>query len=370
MSENKNEAVLEDLKAEISDRILGKLPEEFQDAELKFVEVTKNNDEKRNAVLIQKDGQNVTPTIYLDPYVKALEEGSVTKDEVLDHIANLYVDNVRGADSIGDTLADSLHPGGFEQVKDMVVMQVVNTEMNAEGLKRTPHRDVEDLSIVYRLLFDRDEGGIASAKISDTMQQAWGVSEQDLFDAASKNTKELLPTKILPLGQMLENLMGVNPLDGPDDPTNVMYVITNESGVNGAAVPIYDKEAMDELTDTMGGGMFLLPSSVHEFIALPADQEHAGDNPVMDFAHMIQEVNANEVPDDEILGTVPYHYDKEHGFELASRFEDRLAALEEEKGEHSLLGDLAEKKQEVKDYRPDPGKAARTAAQQKAGEAI
>lgn len=84
--------------------------------------------------------------------------------------------------------------------------------MNAEGLKRTPHRDVEDLSIVYRLLFDRDDGGIASAKISDTMQQAWGVSEQDLFDAASKNTKELLPTKILPLGQMLENLMGVNPI--------------------------------------------------------------------------------------------------------------------------------------------------------------
>ena len=247
MSENRNEAVLEDLKATISDRILAKLPEEFQDAELKFVEVTKNNDEKRNAVLIQKDGQNVTPTIYLDPYVKALEDGSVTKNEVLDHIANLYVDNVRGADSIGDTLANSLHPGGFEQVKDMVVMQVVNTEMNAEGLKRTPHRDVEDLSIVYRLLFDRDEGGIASAKISDTMQQAWGVSEQDLFDAASKNTKELLPTKIVPLGQMLENLMGVNPLDGPDDPTNVMYVITNESGVNGGCMSSRTRAESTEL---------------------------------------------------------------------------------------------------------------------------
>ena len=89
----------------------------------------------------------------------------------------------------------------------------------------------------------------------------------------------------------------------------------------------------------------------------------------MDFAHMIQEVNANEVPDDEILGTVPYHYDKEHGFELASKFEDRLAAMEEEKGEHSLLGDLAEKKQEVKDYRPDPEKAARTVARQRADEA-
>ena len=327
-AENK---VLEDLKATISDRILGKLPEEFQDAELKFVEVTKNNDEKRNAVLIQKDGQNVTPTIYLDPYVKGLEEDSVTVDEVLDHIAKLYVDNVRGADSIGDIVANSLQPGGFEQVKDMVVMQVVNTEMNAEGLKRTPHRDVEDLSIVYRLLFDRDDGGIASAKISDTMQQAWGVSEQDLYDVACRNTKELLPTKILPLGQMLENLMGVNPLDGPDDPTNVMYVITNDSGVNGAAVPLYDKEAMDSLCDTMGGGMFLLPSSVHEFIALPAEEAYTGSDPVMAFAHMIQEVNANEVPDDEILGTVPYHYDKENGFELASKFEERQKSMEEDK---------------------------------------
>ena len=327
-AENK---VLEDLKDRISDQIRDRLPEEFKDAELKFVEVTKNNDEKRNAVLIQKEGQNVTPTIYLDPYVHALEDDQTTIDQVLDHIADLYTKNVNGADSYGDIVANSLQPGGFEQVRDMIVMQLVNTEMNAESLNRTPHRDVEDLSVVYRLLFDRDDGGLASAKISDTMMQAWEVSEQDLFEAASKNTKELLPTKILPMGQMLENLMGVNPLEGPDDPTNVMYVITNESGVNGAAVPLYDKAAMDDLCDTMGGGMYLLPSSVHEFIALPADDAHTGPDPVMEFAYMIQEVNANEVPDDEILGTVPYHYDKENGFELASKFEDRKKSLAEDK---------------------------------------
>jgi predicted nucleotide-binding protein (sugar kinase/HSP70/actin superfamily) len=116
-----------------------------------------------------------------------------------------------------------------------------------------------------------------------------------------------------------------------DNNTGMLYIITNEQKVNGAAVPFYDKASMDALCDKMGGSMFLIPSSIHEMIALPAGESNQINDPVRAIAEMIVEVNKTEVSDAEILGTKPYHYDKETGFMLAERFEKLNMEMTKEK---------------------------------------
>ena len=111
----------------------------------------------------------------------------------------------------------------------------------------------------------------------------------------------------------------------------MLYIITNEQKVNGAAVPFYDKASMDALCDKMGGSMFLIPSSIHEMIAMPAGESNQINDPVRAIAEMIVEVNKTEVSDVEILGTKPYHYDKETGFMLAERFEKLNMEMTKEK---------------------------------------
>ena len=201
---------------------------------------------------------------------------------------------------------------------------------NETSMKDIPHREVEDLSLTYGLYFDQaDNESIATVRVSDQMLEQWGVTEQELYDAAVKNTKELLPTKVESMQSVLSGLIGSS-ADVFDSGLD-MYVITNEKKVNGAASVFCDTEALDGLCDKLGGSMYLIPSSIHEFIALPEGKDGGLSGKAAEFASMIKEVNATTLIPEEILGTEPYHYDKENGFEFAERYEQRLKELSDEK---------------------------------------
>ena len=320
------EKVLSVLKDVIEQKLKGYLPDEYKDAKISFSEVTKNNDEKKTALLIQLPDEKVTPSIYLDSFVDMYEDSLTSEDEILSTISDAYVKNVGGGRSFEKGIIDRIS-GGFDGVKDMIIMSVVNTKMNAEVLKDTPHRDVEDLSIIYKLYLERtDDRSMGTIKINDQLMNQWGVTEQDLYDAAVKNTKELLPTKIESIRSVLEGVMG------PDADIYMgvdMYVISNERKTYGATALFCDRETIDSLCDKLSGSMMLIPSSIHEFIALPAGEKGGISHSVRDIADLIKEVNASTVPPEEILGTEPYHYDKENGFELAEKYEERIKGIED-----------------------------------------
>ena len=84
---------------------------------------------------------------------------------------------------------------------------------------------------------------------------------------------------------------------------------------------------------------FMLPSSIHEVIAVPA-----GDKDYRDLESMVKQINMMQVAKEEQLSDHVYHYDaKEKVFELASKHDERLHGRDKE----SLLGRLAEKKKEA-----------------------
>lgn len=315
-------AIISRLQDTIRERIDDFLPEEYKGSEIKFMDVTKNNDEKLHAVVISPEGSNVNPSIYLDQFVEALSSNSISEDEILSNISEVFAANAKGGESLADRVLRSFDEG-FGTIRDSVIMQVVNTGLNAETLKDTPHREVEDLSIVYRILLAKeDDGSIGSIKIQNGMLDTWGIKEEDLYSAAVENTPRLMPTKVDSMENILSSIMSSPFPVGRENSNPVMlYIITNEQKVNGAAVPFYDKAAIDDLCDKMGGSMFLIPSSVHEMIAMPAGESNTMDDPVRTIAEMIVEINNTEVSDMDILGTKPYHYDKETGFMLAEKFE-------------------------------------------------
>ena len=329
MATKSKETILSNLKDMIEANLKDYLPDEYKDAKISFTEVVKNNDEKKAALIIQKEGSKVTPTIYLESFIDMYEDPAASESEILSTISDIYVKHVKSGDGFGGKFIDRIS-GGFEGVKDIIVMQAVNTKLNETSLKDIPHREVEDLSLTYRLYLDRGaDESIATVRISDQMLEQWGVTEQDLYDAAVKNTKELLPTKVESMQSVLSGLIGSS-ADVFDSGLD-MYVITNEKKVNGAASVFCDTEALDGLCDKLGGSMYLIPSSIHEFIALPEGKDGGLSGKAAEFASMIKEVNATTLIPEEILGTEPYHYDKENGFEFAERYEQRLKELSDEK---------------------------------------
>lgn len=83
-----------------------------------------------------------------------------------------------------------------------------------------------------------------------------------------------------------------------------MYVITNDKGVNGATSILY-KDELQKLSDKTNSDLYILPSSIHEVIAIPASMGEPNE-----LAKMVKEVNFNEVQLDERLSNQVYHYNK------------------------------------------------------------
>lgn len=89
------------------------------------------------------------------------------------------------------------------------------------------------------------------------------------------------------------------------------------------------KEQMLE-AERVGGDFYILPSSIHE-ILLVKDDETFDINRLED---MVKEVNETQVAPEDLLTDSVYHYDfKEKVFELAEKYEERVATRKRESKE-------------------------------------
>ncbi|MCF0127103.1 MAG: hypothetical protein HUJ70_00965 [Pseudobutyrivibrio sp.] len=82
-----------------------------------------------------------------------------------------------------------------------------------------------------------------------------------------------------------------------------MFIITNEARIQGAATMFYE-DALSGLADQMGTDLYILPSSVHELIAVSTDM-----GTPENLAEMVKEVNGTQVALEEQLSDHVYKYD-------------------------------------------------------------
>ena len=85
-------------------------------------------------------------------------------------------------------------------------------------------------------------------------------------------------------------------------PTQQMYVISNSKKVNGAASMLYVDELF-ELSKKIGTSLYILPSSVHEVIAVSTEMG----NPET-LSEMVREVNDTQVSEEEQLSDHVYFF--------------------------------------------------------------
>lgn len=84
-----------------------------------------------------------------------------------------------------------------------------------------------------------------------------------------------------------------------------MYVASNCDRFNGASVFLYPN-LLKEFAENIGGNFYILPSSVHELIFVP-ESEYTD---IGYMKMMVQEINASEVRDEEVLSDNIYFYDR------------------------------------------------------------
>lgn len=85
-----------------------------------------------------------------------------------------------------------------------------------------------------------------------------------------------------------------------------LQAVTNSKGYLGAALMI-DKENLDAIHESYRGNFWILPSSVHEFMILP-DEDNINAEELL---NIVRKVNTELVSDDDKLSDSVYYYDGE-----------------------------------------------------------
>lgn len=302
----------EEFKERIKDDIKDYMDEKYKDCEVVIRKVNKTNREVDGLNMLDIPGlKNATPTLYVnDLYEKYEKTGDY--EEVTRMAAETMEYGIKSFNSqIKEECLDT------SKLKDKVFFSLINAEQNRELLNTVPHREFEDLAIVYRWNIGAASDGVYTNLVNNDLAEKEGLTENDLYNAASKNTKELFPVSIKNMNEVIgEMIFGESGIDEemqkefsevmqetPDE--NCMYVITNESKLFGAASMLYE-EPIHELAEQVGGDLYILPSSVHEVIAVPADFGSPEE-----LAEMVYEVNMEQVDINDRLSNQVYHYDKD-----------------------------------------------------------
>lgn len=292
----------EEFKDIVVARIKDYLPASYQDAAISIAPVLKNNNLRLDGLLIRRmlaDGTNtesVAPNIYLNQFYEEYKDGRELED-ILSYIARVRQSHEGPLDLDVAAITD------WEQVKPKVLVKLINSAQNAEYLEGKPHKDIADLSAIYYIDLGTDSCGNMTTVITDALLSQYGVSVEELHQTAVQNMGS--KARFCSMFEVLSELMPDNsPVDELPQSDGQMYILTNQSKVNGASM-ILCPQIMDEIGRQIGTSYFVLPSSINELILVKSENEFDVDA----LRTMVREVNSTQLAADEILSESVYLYD-------------------------------------------------------------
>lgn len=194
---------------------------------------------------------------------------------------------------------DSNYSMSFKEVKQNIFYRVVNYEKNRAALADKPFLPFLDLAVTFHCLIKSNEDQVISIHLTNEHLKLWEINTKMLTGWAVENTPRLFPVKINTMEEVLSGIAS-------PDPGRSIYVITNETGINGASCILY-QGAVKYLADQLEEDLYILPSSIHEIIVLR-------DNGNMDknaLARMVAEVNSTQVTEEDYLSDSIYYYSRE-----------------------------------------------------------
>lgn len=200
----------------------------------------------------------------------------------------------------------------WERVRRHIMFRLVNTERNAKALEGTPHLDVPELglSMACYIALQESQKDTAVVSLERSHVRLWEVTEEEVMEQALKNTPEQKHAWIRSISEVLGSGSGSEA--GQPYPEVFgqlpLYVLTNEQQMYGAACMLYEG-LLERTAEQLGADLYIYPSSVHEVILHPVSGKIQGS--VEDMRDMVREINASEVPEEEVLSDEVYYYDRE-----------------------------------------------------------
>lgn len=291
------------------------------DFDVRLHEVMKNNNVKLHGISIIKKGDCIGPNIYLDGYFERYLQG-MSVEEIFEEIKETYEQT-----KVSQGMAAIHKHICFDDQKDKVIFRLISYEKNIEMLKNMPYIRFLDMAITFHCLVNKDEEGISTLPITNVIMEHWNANESILLKLAMNNTERLLKMRIRRIEEVIMELFESNmerifkgkevskensdyfeqmrvTFEQMQQEEDVeMYVVTNDIGINGATVLLY-QESFKEFVRKIGCDVYILPSSIHELIIIPVLENVSPKH----FMETVKEVNITQLPYEDVLSDHVYRF--------------------------------------------------------------
>ena len=239
------ETFKEDLADAVKERVDARLG---SDTTVELHKVDKMN-ETYEAITVKPEDSNIGVNINVTKAFQELQRGK-DFDTIADQVAEVAANAIEGRPDF-----DLAAIADYNQMKEKLSMQVVSAERNAELLDSVPHKNMEDMAIVYRFVLDTSEQGRSSILVTNKMLDNYGITAEQLHADAMAIAPEVRPAVIQGLSEVMAEMMGAEHAEmlgltpTPDEP---IFVATVEDKTQGAGVLAY-QDFMDQVAEKLGG---------------------------------------------------------------------------------------------------------------------
>lgn len=183
----------------------------------------------------------------------------------------------------------------FEEVRKCLFIRMMDYKSNRKLLKDSPHLKIGTMAMTYYCFCGEQYGSFTSVRITRFMLEEWyHITPEELHEAAMENSRHLFPAEI-----------GVLADESFNDPKESfrMVFITNSKKLNGASAIFYPG-VMERLSFIFHGDYCVIPSSIHEMIAV-----RASGSDFRALRSLLGKGNKEAVDPEEKLSDEIYYYD-------------------------------------------------------------
>ena len=322
-----------------------------EEAGVSIKKVMKNNGILLHSVIVSHKGQNLSPNIYLDELYRDYEAGEPFAC-IMDRVYKVYEENGHRENLDISFFLE------YEKLRDQVVYKVINREKNEELLEAVPWEPFLDMAIVFYCHVPGNSLGNATIMIYNNHLDMWGITKEQLHEDAFRNTSRIMPARILSIEKMMASLVSEEGLMAEGRPgseerpeseerpgsegrpgseerpgskegrivkkgrveesrqdilaeleeSGRMFVLGNTMKLFGAAAVLYEG-LLEQIRERLGRNLFILPSSVHEVILIPDDEQQEAE----ELLQMVCDINATQVEPEEVLTDSVYYFSRKCG---------------------------------------------------------
>ena len=145
-------------KEVVKEKFMDYMPEKFKGMKLVAEPVEKVN-VTLDGIILREEGRNISPTIYINDMYKKYQDCGDLEETLM--AACDFMERAYEQAPVVDV--DSI----MKEANEKIVFQLINTEQNKTFLEQVPHREFQDLSIVYKVIISADKDAVQSSKITN-----------------------------------------------------------------------------------------------------------------------------------------------------------------------------------------------------------